>query len=64
MGPQKIKQLAEANSNNQKAKKVINLLKTNGKSLREITTELNEAGFRTSTGKEFRAEQVRRLIKP
>lgn len=62
MGPQKIKQQAEVNTNNQKARKVINLLSKNGKSLRQITLELNEAGFKTSRGKAFRPEQVRRLI--
>jgi len=62
MGPEKNKLIADNNPNNQKAKKVINLLHKNGKSLREIAIELNEAGFRTSRGNEFQAEQVRRLI--
>ncbi len=61
MGPIKNKLIADNNPNNQKARKVINLLHKNGKSLREIATELNEAGFRTSRGNEFGAEQVRRL---
>lgn len=63
MGPAKLKQIAQSNPNNQKASKVINLLHKNGKSLREIAIELNEAGFRTSRGSNFRPEQVRRLIK-
>lgn len=62
MGPARLKEIAASNPNNQKAKKVINLLHKNGKSLREIAAELNEAGFKTSKGKEFRPEQVRRLI--
>jgi hypothetical protein len=62
MGPAKIKEIANNNANNQKAKKVINLLSKNGKSLREIATELNEAGFKTSRGNAFQPEQVRRLI--
>jgi len=62
MGPAKMKEIANANSNNQKAKKVINLLSKNGKSLREIAIELNEAGFKTSRGNQFGPEQVRRLI--
>lgn len=62
MGPAKIKQLANSNPNNQKAKKVINLLSKNGKSLREIAIELNDAGFKTAKGNQFGAEQVRRLI--
>ncbi len=62
LGPVKLKQIANDNANNQKAKKVINLLSKNGKSLREIATELNDSGFRTSRGGNFGAEQVRRLI--
>ena len=62
MGPAKIKQLANSSPNNQKAKKVINLLSKNGKSLGEIAIELNEAGFKTAKGNLFGAEQVRRLI--
>lgn len=63
MGVRKIKEIAISNPNNQKAKKVINLLHKNGKSLREIAIELNEAGFKTSRGGCFAPEQVRRLIK-
>lgn len=62
MGPVRLKEIAAFNPNNQKAKKVINLLHKNGKSLREIACELNEAGFKTSRGSSFGAEQVRRLI--
>ncbi|OSZ82916.1 hypothetical protein CAP35_06550 [Chitinophagaceae bacterium IBVUCB1] len=63
MGHKKIKEIAESNPNNQKAKKVISLLHKNGKSLREIASELNDAGFKTSRGGIFAPEQVRRLIK-
>ncbi len=62
LGPQKMKEKANNNPNNQKAKKLINLLSKNGKSLREIAFELNEAGFKTSKGCQFGREQVRRLI--
>ena len=62
MGPVRLKQIANENPNNQKAKKVINLLNRNGRNLREIAIELNEAGFRTSRGNQFGPEQVRRLI--
>ena len=62
MGPVRLKQIAAENPNNQKAKKVINLLNRNGRNLREIAIELNEAGFRTSRGNQFGPEQVRRLI--
>lgn len=62
MGLKKIKEIAESNPNNQKAKKVISLLHKNGKSLREIASELNDAGFKTSRGGNFAPEQVRRLL--
>lgn len=62
MGPEKMKQIADNNPNNLKAKKVINLLHDNGKTLREIAFELNEAGFKTSKGHNFGPEQVRRLL--
>lgn len=62
MGPAKLKEIAASNPNNQKAKKVINLLHKNGKSLRKIAFELNESGFKTSRGSTFGPEQVRRLI--
>jgi len=62
MGPARVRQIASENPNNQKAKKVVNLLSRNGKNLREIAVELNEAGFKTSKGSQFRPEQVRRLI--
>ena len=62
MGTKKLTEIANSNANNQKAKKVINLLNKNGMSLRQIVVELNDAGFKTSRGHNFGAEQVRRLI--
>ena len=62
LGPLKMTEIANANQNNQKARKLINLLSKNGKSLREIAVELNEACFKTSRGNQFGPEQVRRLI--
>ena len=62
MGPKKMIEKANCNPNNQKAKKLINLLNRDGKSLRHIAHELNEAGFKTSRGSQFKPEQVRRLI--
>ena len=62
LGTIKLQQIAQSNPNNQKARKVVNLLHKNGKSLREIAIELNEAGFKTSRGSNFGPEQVRRLI--
>ncbi len=57
------KKKAATNTNNIKAKKVVNLLKAQGKTLWQIAHELNTDGFLTSTGKKFKAEQVRRLLK-
>lgn len=62
-GSLKMKEKATLNPNNIKAKKVILLLKENGMTLREITKELNESGFKTSTNCLFQPEQVRRLSK-
>jgi len=62
MGPLKMIEKAKSNPNNQKASKLINLLNKNGKSLRQIAAELNEAGFKTAKGNQFGPEQVRRLI--
>lgn len=50
------------NSNNQRAKAMIKSLNGSGQSLRQIAEVLNNSGFKTSRGKEFRAEQVKRLI--
>ena len=61
MGTLKLKEKASSNPNNQKARKLVNLLRKNGKSLRQIAEELNEAGFKTSRGNQFGPEQVRRL---
>ena len=57
-----MKEKAILNPNNIKAKKIILLLKENGMTLREITKELNESGFKTSTNGLFQPEQVRRLL--
>ena len=54
---------AVLNPNNIKASKVARLLKQQGKTLWQIANELKEGGFLTSTGKKFKAEQVRRFIK-
>ena len=50
------------NSNNQRAKAMIKSLNGSGQSLRQIAEVLNNSGFKTSRGKEFRAEQVKRLM--
>ena len=63
MGPKKMTDKANSNPNNLKSKKLVQLLSRDGKSLRQIANELNEAGFRTSQGKYFKPEQVRRLAR-
>ena len=61
-GSMRMKEKSAMNPNNIKAKKVIQLLKENGMTLREITNELNQSGFKTSTNGLFQPEQVRRLL--
>jgi DNA invertase Pin-like site-specific DNA recombinase len=61
MGPMKMIDKANSNPNNLKSKKLVQLLIRDGRSLRQIAHELNDAGFRTSQGKNFKPEQVRRL---
>ena len=53
---------AKNNENNKRAKAYVNALNTSSFSLRAIATKLNEAGFKTSTGKEFQANTVKRLL--
>ena len=61
-GAQARKSAAISNGNNRRAKGYIKALREQGKSLRAIAETLNEEGFRTSTGKDFRAVQVKRLL--
>jgi len=61
MGSIKMKEKAKSDPNNIKATKMISLLSSTGRTLREIASELNEYGFTTSRGLNFSAEQVRRL---
>ena len=53
---------AKNNENNKRAKAYVNALNTSSFSLREIATKLNEAGFKTSRGNQFKANTVRRLL--
>lgn len=53
--------IARANTNCKRASSLIKQLKKQGKSLRVIAKELNEAGFKTARGKKFTAMQVKRL---
>lgn len=62
-GAAAVSKKAAENPNNKQAAYVIKLLQSTGKSLTEIAKELNEAGYKTSQGKEFKPMQVSRLIK-
>lgn len=53
---------AETNENNVRAKAMIQALKTQGLTLQAIADRLNATGFKTSTGKEFKPMQVKRLL--
>ncbi|UII81508.1 recombinase family protein [Flagellimonas sp. CMM7] len=53
---------AKENPNNVKANAHIALLKKEGLTLRQMACKLNESGFKTSTGKQFGANTVRRLL--
>ena len=55
------RQTARENENNRRARKIICLLRDSGGKWSHIASELNSAGFRTSRGMQFRAEQVKRL---
>lgn len=57
------KQDAKLNENNRKAYKLVGLLREQGKSYAEISRELNESGYKTSSGKQWQIVQVQRLIK-
>ncbi len=56
------KRKARVNVNNRKAAALLVHLNVPGNSLRMIAESLNDAGFTTSTGKQFTAMQVKRLI--
>ena len=55
-------QIARSNTKWKRAASLIKQLRAQGKSLREIARELNEAGFKTAKDKQFTAMQVKRLI--
>jgi len=56
------KQDAQLNENNRKAYKLASLLRKQGKSFVSIAKELNESGYKTSTGKQWQTVQVQRLM--
>ena len=57
------KQDARLNENNRKAYKLVNLLRTHGKTYAEIARELNDGGYKTANGKIWQIVQVQRLLK-
>ncbi len=61
-GPKAWSKIARGNTKWKRASAMIKQLKSQGKSLRAIARELNEAGFKTARDKKFTAMQVKRLI--
>lgn len=53
---------AQLNENNRKAYKLASLLMAQGKTVTEVSRELNENGYKTSTGKTWQTIQVQRLM--
>ena len=53
---------AQLNENNRKAYKLASLLVAQGKTVTEVSRELNENGYKTSTGKTWQTIQVQRLM--
>ena len=62
-GAKSMKAKKQANPNNQKAKKLVQLLMAQGASKKECVKQLNENGFVTSTGRAFTSNiQIIRLL--
>ena len=53
---------AQLNDNNRKAYKLASLLVAQGKTITEVSRELNENGYKTPTGKQWQTIQVQRLM--
>lgn len=53
---------AQLNENNRKAYKLATLLLAQGKTMTEVSRELNENGYKTPTGKQWQTVQVQRLM--
>ena len=53
---------AQLNENNRKAYKLTSLLVAQGKTITEVSKELNDNGYKTPTGKQWQTVQVQRLI--
>ena len=62
-GVKSIIKKAQLNENNKRSMELIRLYKSNGMTLQEIADNLNNAGFKTSTGKQFHKTTVSRLYK-
>lgn len=63
VGAQLSKEMAEDNENSRRASALIRMLRSSGKSFEEIAQQLNEAGFKTPRGSDFRRMQVQRLYR-
>ena len=53
---------AQLNENNRKAYKLASLLMAQGKTVTEVSRELNENGYKTPNGKQWQTIQVQRLM--
>lgn len=53
---------AQLNENNRKAHKLASLLIAQGKTITEVSRELNENGYKTPNGKQWQTVQVQRLM--
>ena len=53
---------AQLNEHNHKAHKLASLLLAQGKTITEVSQELNENGYKTPNGKQWQTVQVQRLI--
>ena len=53
---------AQLNDNNRKAFKLASLLVAQGKTITEVSRELNDNGYKTPTGKQWQTVQVQRLM--
>ena len=61
LGAKLSKEMAEDNENSRRASALIRMLRASGKSYEEIANQLNESGFKTPRGSQFRRMQVQRL---
>ncbi|MDB5241642.1 MAG: resolvase [Spirosoma sp.] len=62
VGAQLVREMAEENENNRRARAMSTMLRQAGKTYDQIAQALNQAGFRSARGCAFQATQVRRLL--